>query len=291
MTRLGRRITPYLFLLPAAAIYGVFLLFPLCQTVVMSFWKWDGLQPVYEWVGFQNYTRMFTDAVVWRAAWNNARWILLAIIPIILGLALAVLLQQSRPKGRTVYRALFFLPYVLPPVIVSLAWGWIYQPNSGTLNSGLQALGLGGLAQNWLGDRDLALFALVAAANWTCYGFCMMLFISGLNAVDPSLYDAAKVDGAGAWKRFVFVTFPCIANTTNIVVLVIFINTLRVFDIVYLMTAGGPSGSTEVLGTKIYRETFQNLDLGYGSAISVFMIFVILVLTVVYLRSRERGAS
>lgn len=289
MTRSGR-LTPYLFILPAAAIYGVFLLLPLGQTAVMSFWRWDGLTPDYQWVGLDNYVRMLGDESVWSAALNNAKWVVLAVFPILIGLALAVALQQARPTGRTAYRAIYFLPYVLPTVVIALAWGWIYHPTFGTLNSTLRVLGLGDLTQNWLGDPNIALLALATAANWAGYGFCMTLFLAGLNAVDPSLYDAAKVDGASAWQRFRYVTLPSIANTTNIVVLIVFINTVRVFDIVFVLTAGGPAGSTEVLGTKIYRETYQNLDIGYGSAIAMFMVFVILVMTVVYLRTRERRA-
>jgi raffinose/stachyose/melibiose transport system permease protein len=289
MTRSGR-LTPYLFILPAAAIYGVFLLLPLGQTAVMSFWKWDGLSPNYKWVGLDNYVRMLGDESVWSAALNNAKWVALAVFPILIGLALAVALQQARPRGRTAYRAIYFLPYVLPTVVIALAWGWIYHPTFGTLNSALRAIGLDGLTQNWLGDPNIALVALATAANWAGYGFCMTLFLAGLNAVDPALYDAAKVDGATGWQRFRYVTLPSIANTTNIVVLIVFINTVRVFDIVFVLTAGGPAGSTEVLGTKIYRETYQNLDIGYGSAIAMFMVFVILVMTVAYLRTRERRA-
>lgn len=282
------RFTPYLFVLPAALIYGVFLLFPLMQTAVMSLWRWDGLSPAYEWVGMENYLRLFTDAAVWSAALNNLAWVALAVFPIVIGLGLAVALHHGRPRGRTVYRALYFLPYVLPTVVIALAWGWIYHPSFGALNAFLDGIGLGALTQNWLGDPSLALFALATAANWAGYGFCMMLFLSGLNTIDPSLYDAARVDGASNAQQFRYVTLPSLANTTNAVVLIVFINTVRVFDIVFVMTAGGPNGATEVLGTSIYRQSFQNLDIGYGSAIAMFMVFVILVSTVVFLRVRER---
>ena len=290
MRRRGR-LTPYLFILPAAVIYGTFLFYPLLQTAVMSFWKWNGLTTDYQWVGFANYFRLFTDQTVWQAALDNLKWVLLAVLPIVLGLALALALHQARPRGRGVYRVLYFLTYVLPIVVVSYVWGWIYQPSYGSLNAFLTGVGLGGLAHNWLGDPATALIALAVAADWVGFGFCMMLFLSGLNAIDPSLYDAARVDGASAWGRFRYVTLPGLANTTNTVVLIVFINTVRVFDIVYLMTAGGPAGSTEVLGTKLYRETFQNLNLGYGSAIAVFIIVVVLVCTIVYLRLRERTAA
>jgi raffinose/stachyose/melibiose transport system permease protein len=285
------RLTPYLFILPAALIYGVFLLYPLIQTAISSFWKWDGLTPNYAWVGIDNYVRLFSDSTVWQAALDNLKWVLLALLPIVLGLALAIALHQGKPRGRNVFRSIYFLPYVLPTVVIAFAWGWIYQPNYGSINAALRGIGLENLAQNWLGDPNIALIAVAIAADWAGFGFCMTLFLSGLNAVDPSLYDAAKVDGTNAWQRFRYVTVPAIANTTNTVVLVVFINTIRVFDIVFLMTAGGPAGSTEVLGTKIYRETFQNLDIGYGSAIAMVMVVVVLIFTVIFLRIRERTAE
>lgn len=287
MAKAFSRLTPYLFLLPAAAIYGLFLLYPLGQTAVMSFWKWDGLSR-FTWVGLENYQRLFSDTAVWQAAADNAKWVVLAVVPIALGLALAIALHQGRPRGRNIFRAVYFVPYVLPTVVIALAWNWIYDPSYGALTAALDALGVPQLALNWLGDPNVAIVSLATAANWAGYGFCMTLFLAGLNAIDPGLYDAAKVDGASTWQQFQHVTWPGLANTTNAVVLIVFINTVRAFDIVFVMTAGGPNGSTEVLGTKIYRETFQNLDVGYGSAIAMFMVLVILSTTVLYLRLRER---
>lgn len=282
------RLAPYLFVLPAILIYGVFLLLPLLQTVLMSFWQWDGLSPHYLWVGAENYVRLFQDSAVWSAALNNIKWVLLAILPIVLGLFLGVALHQARPRGRNTFRLLFFLPYVLPTVVIAVSWQWIYQPSTGALNTVLRAVGLAGLQQNWLGDPHIALIALAIAADWAGYGFCMVLFLAGLNAIDPSLYDAASVDGANGIQKFFHVTLPGVGNTTTTVVLIVFINTVRVFDIVYVMTGGGPANSTEVLGTQIYRQSFQNLDIGYGAAVAVFMAVVILIFTVVFLRVRER---
>ena len=286
--RWPRKLTPYLFILPALAIYGVFVLYPVIQTFMMSLWKWDGQSPDFEWVGLSNYAKVLTSSSVWTALSHNAIWVLMAAFPIIIGLGLAVALQQHKPAGRGIYRTLYFLPYVLPPVVAAFVWNWVYHPNWGALNSMLGSVGLGGLAQNWIGNPDIALFALATTANWSGYGFCMVLFLSGLNAIDPTLYDAAKLDGANKRQEFRNVTLPGIANTTNVVVLIVFINTVRVFDIVWVMTAGGPNGSTEVLGTLIYRETFQNLNVGYGSAIAMFMVFIILFCTVFYLRAQEK---
>lgn len=257
----------------------------------MSFWRWNGLTPQYAWAGVANYAQLFSDNRVGQAAFDNLKWVLLAILPVVLGLALALALHQGRPRGRNFFRAVFFLPYVLPTVVIAFAWGWIYQPDYGSLNAFVRDIGLSELAQNWLGNPSLALVALAIAADWAGFGFCMMLFLSGLNAVDPALYDAARMDGTSAWQRFRYVTLPGIANTTNTVVLVVFINTVRVFDVVFIMTAGGPAGATEVLGTQVYRQTFQNLNIGYGSAIAMLIVVVVLTVTVLFLWIRERTAE
>jgi ABC-type sugar transport system permease subunit len=205
-----------------------------------------------------------------------------------LGLVLAVVLQQTRPRGGRVYRVIFFLPYTLTPVLVGIVWKWMYHPVWGPLNELLRQIGLESLARGWLGDVDTALLALTVAANWVGHGFIMMLFLAGLASIDPVLYDAASVDGAAAWGKFRHVTLPGLANTFNVVVLIVFIATVRVFDIVYVTTKGGPLDATEVLGTYIHWRTFESLDVGYGAALSMATAGIILVASVAYLWQRER---
>lgn len=283
------KLVPYLFLFPGFAIYTVFQLVPLVRLFVLGFENWNGMTPP-KWVWFENYITLFASSDFWSALSHNAWWVVLATIPIVLGLALAILLDQAKPRGRKIYRTLFFLPYTMSVIVDGVAWKWIYHPDMGPLGPIFRLLGLGFLAHGWLGDPDTALTALALAGAWVGYGFCMVLFLAGLAAVDRVLYDAARVDGAGRWQQFWYVTLPGIANTLNVVVLIVFINTVRVFDFVYVTTNGGPMSSTTVLGTLIYRQTFENLKVGYGSSIAVVTLLIIVAASLLYLFVRERRA-
>jgi len=240
-TRFTRNLTPYFFILPAFAIYGMFTLFPLVRLFNYSFQDWDGIS-------------------------KNPKWVWLD----------AVILHFANPRGRNVYRTLVFLPYTLSIVVSGIMWKWIYHPKTGALNAFLKLIGLGSLARGWLGDPDTALTALAMAGAWAGYGFCM-----------ATLYDAASVDGANAWQRFRHVTLPGLANTMNVVVLIVFMNTMRVFDFVYVTTEGGPLDSTQVLATIIYRETFRYFHVGFGSALAVVTLFIMSVASLLYLYIRE----
>ncbi len=286
-TRFTRNLTPYFFILPAFAIYGMFTLFPLVRLFNYSFQDWDGISKNPKWVWLDNYEAVFHDKYFWLALRHNLWWVVLASIPIILGLALAVILHFANPRGRNVYRTLVFLPYTLSIVVSGIMWKWIYHPKTGALNAFLKLIGLGSLARGWLGDPDTALTALAMAGAWAGYGFCMVLFLAGLSNIETTLYDAASVDGANAWQRFRHVTLPGLANTMNVVVLIVFMNTMRVFDFVYVTTEGGPLDSTQVLATIIYRETFRYFHVGFGSALAVVTLFIMSVASLLYLYIRE----
>ena len=282
-------LTPFLFLLPALAIYGMFTLFPLGRLLVFSLHDWDGISKNPQWIWFDNYSAVFANKFFWLALRHNLWWVVLASIPIILGLALAVVLHFAKPRGRNIYRTLVFLPYTLAVVVSGFMWMWIYHPQTGAINAFLELIGLGWLARGWLGDPNTALSALAMAGAWSGYGFTMVLFLAGLGNIETALYDAASVDGASAWQRFRHVTLPGLANTTNVVVLIVFMNTMRVFDFVYVTTKGGPIDSTQVLSTIIYRETFQYFRVGYGSAFATVTLLIIMAASLIYLYVRERG--
>ena len=215
-------LTPFLFLLPALAIYGMFTLFPLGRLLVFSLQDWDGISKNPQWIWFDNYSAVFANKFFWLALRHNLWWVVLASIPIVLGLALAVVLHFAKPRGRNVYRTLVFLPYTLAVVVSGFMWMWIYHPQTGAINAFLELIGLGSLARGWLGDPNTALSALAMAGAWSGYGFTMVLFLAGLGSIETALYDAASVDGANGWQRFRHVTFPGLANTTNVVILIVF---------------------------------------------------------------------
>lgn len=278
------------FVAPALALYGLFAIFPLLQLVVMSFWHWNGITVHHAWAGLSNYAALVRDSRVRSALSHNLIWVLLAALPVVAGLVLAALLSSGRRTVRasSVYRVVFFLPYVLPIVVVAFIWRIIYDPSTGALNAGLSTIGLSALTQGWLGDPHLALVALIMAANWTGFGFCMMLFLAGMSAIDPSRYDAAALDGASALGQFWHVTLPGLANTLNVVVLVVFIATMRVFDLVFVTTNGSPAGRTEVLSTLVYRQTFADSDVGYGAATAVASTILIVALSAATFGMLER---
>jgi ABC-type sugar transport system permease subunit len=286
-----RLLVPLAFIAPALILLLMFFLLPLVRLVTTSFTDWNGIDESAKWVGLDNYANILADKDTWSAFGHNLIWLVFAAFPIAIGLLLAVLLHHRRGVAGNVFRSVFFLPYTLPIVVVGLAWRQIYDPVIGWLNAMLRALGLDALALPWLGNTATALPALATAANWTGFGFCMMLFLAGLSAIDPALYDAARVDGASPRQVFWHVTLPGLANTLNLVIVVVFIATMRAFDIVYVTTKGGPVKSTEVLGTLIFRETFANLQVGYGSAIAVTTSLLVILGAGGYLAIRERRGA
>jgi raffinose/stachyose/melibiose transport system permease protein len=292
-SRLGGGVSPYLYLLPAFAIYGGFFLLPLYRIVEYSFLKWDGYSQK-KWVGFANYERLAHDPLFWRAFRHNVVWMGAGItIPTIVGLALAILLVRQPMHGRTYYRAVFFLPQVLASIVVAIIWQWIYSPYSGALDAMLRGVGLGRFQEAWLGSTTWALPAIFVAWAWTAYGLSMVIFIAALQSVDEEYFEAAKIDGASRLQQLRHVLLPFVRRPMTVVILVNAIGALQVFDLVFITTNGGPANATLVLSVYVYQNVFQILDVGYGSANAVALGLAIVLATMLFLRFRamaERSA-
>ncbi|RLP83247.1 sugar ABC transporter permease [Mycetocola lacteus] len=255
---------------------GVF--WPAFQGISLSFLRWNGIGPATS-VGVQNYTDLFSDPIFLTALKNTAIWIVLfGGISFLAGLGVALLFQSER-RGVAIYRTALFLPIVFSLVVTALIWGAFFQPN-GVLNNVLDAVGLHDWTRVWLGDSDTALYAVIIAALWREIGYVMVLFIAGLKALDPSVQEAARMDGASAWQRFRFVTLPQLRSVTMVVISVLLIDSLRSFDIVWAMTGGGPYHSTELLSTYMFSTAFSSHALGYASAIAV-VIFVLAIAVII----------
>ena len=281
---------PYLFILPAGLVYILFMIYPFFSSVYLSLTSWNGVAPVKEWVGLDNYGRMLGDRLVWLSLGHNVVWIVGGTaIPIAIGLLLAVLLHGPI-RGSAIFRTVFFLPVVLAPAIIGIIWAWIYNPIFGVLNRALRQMGLGGLARGWLGDVTFALPAVLGAAIWAYVGFVFVIFLAALQNVSQDLLDAAAVDGANAWQRFWNVTIPQIANVMTMVIVISLIGGFSVFDIVFVMTGGGPANSTELIATYTYQKAFAENDIGYGTALSMIMTVLSLVASVIFIYFREREA-
>lgn len=278
----------YTLVVPALLLYGAFLLWPILQTVWLSLTNWNGLTATPTWVGLENYRRLVGDDRFAAALGNNLLWVVGSWLAQGLGLLLAALLSAQWIRGRTLFRTLLFIPATLALVVVGIVWDQIYNPNTGMLNSALNSAGLDSLSRGWLSDESTAMPAVIATANWTYYGFAMVIFLAGLQAIDRHLYEAAELDGAGAWKQFRHITIPGLRNQITLLLVISFINTLRTFDLVYVMTNGGPGHKTEVVAYYIYSLAFVTRQVGYGAAVATALTVLILAVTAVFLWLRER---
>ncbi|AGP54485.1 carbohydrate ABC transporter permease [Streptomyces rapamycinicus] len=271
----GARRTPPLvlaFLLVPLLAESLWVFWPAFQGFYLALNKWDGVSAP-EFVGLGNFAEMAHDEVFRTAAVDTVLWLVVfGGLSALLGLGAALLLQQER-RGVGFYRAALFLPVVFSLVATALVWQAIYQPD-GVLNRLLESVGLDSLRHAWLADQDTALYAVIVPALWRQVGYVMVLYLAGLKGIDPALYEAAKVDGAGRWQRFRHVTLPQLRSVNAVVLSVIIIDSLRSFDVVWSLTRGGPYHSSELLSTYMYSTAFQSLRLGYGSALAV-VIFVL----------------
>lgn len=281
-------LTPWLFALPALAVYTVFLVYPAFTSLYFSLTDWDGLSPSYHVVGLENYRNMIDDPVVVKAAINNVIWSVVTItVPVVLGLTLAILLN-GKARAKPVLRMLFYLPGVLPLVSIASIWGWLYNPNYGAVNALLRAIGLDSLAQPWLGQNSTALAAVMVPAIWLRTGFPMLLYLAALQGIPQDQYEAATVDGATRSQRFWHITMPNLKPAHYIVIALSLIDSFKVFDLIYATTYGGPGTTTQVMGTWMYFNVFQYYHAGYGTAIAVVITIVAIAVSIPYVLSQTK---
>lgn len=281
--------TPYLFLIAPLLLYLVWIIGPMLYTFYLGLTDWDGVSPEARYIGLENFQDLFgslgkrvPSAFQYSLA-NNLKWLLTFItVPVAIGLTLAVLLNRD-VKGDRYFKMGIFLPQVLSLPVIALIWSFgIYNPRAGLINQVLTSLGVAD-PPGWLADRQLVIWAIIAAAAWRQIGYIMILYVAGLKNVDPTLLDAARVDGASGWQTFWRVVFPLLGPVTTIVVVISIIDSLRSFDMVWVMTKGGPANSSSVLAVMMYIEAFNNYKMGLGAAIAVVLFGISLVFIVAYL--------
>ncbi|MCX2695687.1 MULTISPECIES: carbohydrate ABC transporter permease [Ochrobactrum] len=284
------RIQASILLIPALAIYGIFALYPMLDVIVMSFQKWNGLDPERRFVGLSNYSAIFTnDPVFWVAFKNTIIWTLLSLaIPPFIGLLLALSLNQ-KIFGRNSLRAIFYLPVIIAPIAVATMWKWMYDPFFGLFNQLLTNWGLQSWIQDWLGNKSIALYSVFVAYIWQTVGFSMVLFLAGLQNVSQTLVEAARIDGAGRWAIFKHVTLPALRPTMTVVLVLSIISSLKAFDIVYGLTGGGPAQGTQMLALWAFTQAMQIFDFGRGAAISVVLLLITMAIVVPYLRWMQKN--
>ena len=275
----------YLFLLPGLLPMLAFVLLPIVGGLFFSLLKWNLLEP-WTFVGPDNYLFLVADPEFWGALRVSATY-MVGVVPIgiVVSLALALALNRGR-RGVIVYRTLYFMPVVTATVAIALLWRWLYAGQLGLINTLLGLVGLEG--PNWLGDPDWALPAVMAMSVWKGLGYTMVIFLAGLQGIPEHLYEAAKIDGAGAWARFRHVTLPMLSPTTFFILVVGLIGALQVFDQIFVMTSGGPYRATVSVSYFIYETGFKLLNMGYAAAVAWILFAMILAITLVQWRIQKR---
>ena len=283
----------FAFALPALFFYCVFLVVPIISTVNISLHKWNGADPEMTWVGAKNYIKVFSDPVFYDAITNNIIWIAVTVCgPLVLGLILAVVLSQPWIKGRMVFRLTYFMPNVISLTAVGIIWSWIVSLQFGIWKKIFTALGMESMASiNFLGDGDIVIWFLVFVGSWTCFGFNMVVFLAALQGVDSSYLEVAKLEGANSFQSFFMVTVPMIKGTIVLLVSNSMIGSFKVFDLIYIMTKGGPYHSSEVVATYMYNQTFVLNDYGYGSALAVTLAVIIGICSATFLKFADKDIT
>ncbi|OXM16973.1 carbohydrate ABC transporter permease [Paenibacillus herberti] len=280
------------FIAPAFLIYTIIFLGPVITSFYYSMTNWNGLYKTMDFVGLRNFIELTSDEDFLNAL-RNTFWFTLFIVIFQNGLAIPLALAlDSKIKTKSMLRAAFFVPAILSPLVVGYTWSYIFQPN-GLLNVLLGKLGLTAWQQSWLGDPKYALYSLVVIVLWQYVGYSMVIFVANLQTIPADYYEAADIDGAGGWRKFTAITFPLMAPSLTINVVLASIGSLKAFDIIYVTTKGGPYHATETVTTLLYQKAFSESSFGYGTAIGVVMFFIILIISflqIVVLRRREVGA-
>jgi raffinose/stachyose/melibiose transport system permease protein len=291
-TRPRRKLGEYgwaiLFSLPAFCFYIAIILIPLFVSVQLSLYDWDGMMPTMDFVGISNYTALWSEPRFLKSLGRTLVWWLLHVVFAVGGGLVTALLIAQIKRGQSIFRTLSFLPHVLSLSVVGIIWAQLYHPTIGFINITLRKVGLEFLSNIWLGDTTLALPSISVASSWQAYGFYMVLFLAGLQNIDPQLYEAAVMDGAKPRQRFWYITLPSLRNTMTMVLSLAFIASLKGFGTVWAMTGGGPSNSTELVAVYVWRDAFQGSEIGKASAAALILGVVVIVLTIIFNQWRDK---
>jgi raffinose/stachyose/melibiose transport system permease protein len=289
--RLRRGWAALALVVPAAAFYVVFVLKPLVLTVQYSFYDWDGVTAA-SWAGLGNYAKLLQDPELGGSIVHAFELIIyFSLIPVALGLATAAVLRKfATSRLSMVSRTVLFLPQIIPLVAAGIMWTWLLSTD-GLVNQVLRAIGLGSVTKAWLGDFNTALPAVGVIGAWVLFGLCMLLLLAGMTKIDPSLYEAARIDGAGAWREFFSITLPSLRQEVGVCLTVTVIAALASFDIVYISTQGGPGNATLVPGLEIYYLAFFERQVGTASALAVALMVLVLAVVLPLQRLNRTGDS
>lgn len=270
-------LTAALFLLPSLIALAVFIVWPIFDSFRLSLYEWNGVDPVKTWLGGANWSRLVQDGVFWRAVRNNFVIVILSIlIQLPLGMALAVLLDSGGRRFR-IFKIVYFLPMLMSTVAIGILFKYLYDPYFGLINTTLEAVGLDALTQLWLSDPNIALYSVIAVICWQYVPFYMLLFLAALGGIPAELREAALIDGATENKYFWRIALPLMRGTIVTAATLSLIGSLKYFDLIWVMTGGGPVNSTELMATYMVKRTFQSFEMGYGATIASALFIIVMV--------------
>jgi raffinose/stachyose/melibiose transport system permease protein len=279
---------PVLLLAPSLIFYAIFVLMPLGRAIQLSFTDWNGLSATKNYVGVGNYTSLWTEGRFLDALWRNVLWWGMHVaLAVGAGFLLAILISEVG-RGRFFFRTFAFFPHVLSLAVVGVIWGQLYHPSIGLINGLLDSAGLGSLKRIWLGDPGLSLYSVGVASAWQAYGFYMVVFLAGIQAIDPVLHEAARVDGANAWQRLKDITIPSLHNTMTLVITLAFISAMKGFGTVWAMTQGGPGHASELVAVYVWRTAFQTGVIGRAAAAGLSLAVIVIVFSTIFNQWRDR---
>lgn len=280
-----------LYLVPTLLVYGVFCVYPCLKSLFLSLCSWSGFSSGIKFAGMENFVKLFADPVVWKALKNNLFLLIVCtIVTFALALAFAIMAAGKKSRYHQGLRVIYFIPYVMSIAIVSVLWTFIYNPSFGLVNGFLEKIGLGSLTHVWLGEAEVIMGALSVPLIWINTGFYMIMFLAAILNIPDDRYEAARIDGAGAFQQFRFVTIPGIWHEIRTSLVFFSVTALNFsFELVYVMTRGGPNRSSELLTTYLYENAFVYSDYGYASAIGVLLSGILFVMIFVIMQTMKRG--
>lgn len=274
------------FVAPAFVFTVVFIAYPALMSAYYSLYQWRGMSEARTFVGLENWQQLFSDPVILDCLWHNLALVAVAVlIEIPLAFAIALVLARARVFGRSLYRTAYFFPVVLSITVAGVLWSWVYNPQYGLLNEGLRAIGLDQLAKPWLGDSKLVMPAVLLVTVWRFTGFYIIVFMAALESVPQDIYDVATLDGTNLWQLGVHVLVPMLREVIIVAIAIAITASIKRFDLIYVMTMGGPVHASELLATYMYKKAFLSFDMGYASTIAFFLFILTLALVVVQLQS------
>lgn len=273
-------LTIILFLLPTMIVLGVFVAYPIFSSFELSLYEWNGIDPIREWVALDNWARLFNDAIFWRAFGNNLIVVLYSIlVQMPIAMFLAILLERGgRMIGTRILKTVYFFPMLMSSVAIGILFKYIYDPTFGVVNQFFRGVGMNDWARSWLGDPDVALFAVIAVICWQFIPFYMILFLAALNGISEDLRDAALIDGATDRQYYLRIALPLVSGTVRTGMILSLIGSLKYFDLIWVMTEGGPSNASELMATYMYKKAFPSFDMGYGSTIASALFLLVMVI-------------